>query len=154
MFGRGASSKESKPTAAAVIQHFSQVAVRGRPHLIYKKAGISIQISFIDQNTNRLLIASEFTAVTFIVLNSSHRLQKVPRPHCGFSRNLLASSEEEDSAECEGSDMRFEVLGIKSNAIVLPVGKLSHVARGLQEVAYLADFNYILPVYFVQRGRL
>lgn len=98
MFGRGASSKESKPTAAAVIQHFSQVAVRGRPHLIYKEAGISIQISFIDQNTNRLLIAGEFTAVTFIIFSGSHRLQKVPRPHCGIGRKPLSSSEEEDSA--------------------------------------------------------
>lgn len=89
MFGRGTSSKESKRTAAVVIQHFSQVAVRRRPHLIYKEAGISIQISFIDQNTNRLLIAGEFTAVTFILFSRSHWLQKVPRPHCGFGRKPL-----------------------------------------------------------------
>lgn len=89
MFGRGASSKESKPTAPVVIQHFSQVAVRGRPHLIYKEAGISIQISFIDQNTNRLLIAGKFAAVTFIIFSRLHSLQKVPCPHCGFGSTPL-----------------------------------------------------------------
>lgn len=141
MFGRGTSSKESKPTAAPVIQHFSQVAVRGRPRLICKEAEISIQISLIDQHTNRLLIAQEFTPVTFLVFSRSLRLQKVPNPHCGFGRKPLTPVRRKIQLDVKEANMRFKVSGFKSD--MLPTDKLSHVARGLQEIARLADFQLI-----------
>lgn len=37
--------------------------------------------------------------------------------------------------------MRFKVVGFKSNIVMLAAGKLRNVARGLQEITYLADFN-------------
>lgn len=157
MFGCGASSKESKPVAAVVIQHFSKVAVREPPHLICLEAGISIQISLIDRKTNRLLIALKFPRVTFMIFSRSLRLKKVPHPCCGFGRKPLTPARKEIQLDVKEATWGSRSRSSSQTLLCCRTSKLSHVVRGMQEVAHLADFQalalHLCPFWFPPRRR-